>query len=107
MPTFYDDNDSQDDFLEPQLTRWRHRFRGQRESYKINTETNQFLYDVRLLYQRAADLTELLEGYIDLLVNGGEIEAGYNSATPIVVPGIEELASELDALLVRLRHLER
>lgn len=35
----------------PQLVRWRHRYRGPRESYKVNLEMQQFLYDTRKLYE--------------------------------------------------------
>ncbi len=43
--------------MAPQLTRWRSRYRGQRESYKVNLEMQQLLFDIRKLYEQVSFTT--------------------------------------------------
>lgn len=50
-PFLYTNPDKRSRILAPQLTRWRSRYRGQRESYKTNLQMQQFLFDTRKLYE--------------------------------------------------------
>lgn len=47
--------------LQPQSVRLRHRFRGPRESWKLNLETDQWMADMVSLYSTAATTAEYLE----------------------------------------------
>lgn len=70
MARTYRDYTEQDWFMEPSFIRFHHRFRGHRESYKINADLGAIRFDIYKMYQeidgtlaRLDDkLTDILEG---------------------------------------------
>jgi len=56
IDVLYSETNKRSWILAPQLVRWRSRYRGQRESHKTNLEMQQFLFDIRRLYE-ALDFT--------------------------------------------------
>ena len=115
MPTMFSDNLTQFELTEPQLTRWRHRYRGQRESYKFNVESDQMLYDIITLYATYDSLRADVKADHALMVEGGELEdvafeyevdGNPVSDDPLTILGIEALASEVELLRLRLQALE-
>lgn len=57
----------------PNFTRSRARFRGQRESFKINTEIHQLAYDLHKLYEKYDSLNTTLTINLSTIENGGQI----------------------------------
>lgn len=97
----------------PTLTRWRARHRGPRESYKINTEITQLLYDIRVLYEKYDTLADQLNYNADVLEHGLNLTQTFRWAdattpadTPIALPGINDIALRLSRLAQRVRALE-
>lgn len=55
-------------FMTPSTIRWRHRFRGDRESWKINHEIMSIAYDTRKAYeQQLQQIDQLLMDVEDLM----------------------------------------
>lgn len=112
MAVFYNTNITQYEITEPQLTRWRHRYRGVRESLKFNTETQQFLYDVTELYAQNAALSERMTFDLGLVEDGGSITAvvswddGSPVEEPVVLAGLDTLVVRAQALNQRITALE-
>lgn len=105
MPNFYSDVDKSTWMYQPNFTRSRARYRGQRESYKINTEMYQVLYDIRKLYEKFDTLDTIIDTNLSLTdedSNGAYFPTviGYPAATAVAING-------LDDLVVRLEHLYR
>lgn len=75
----------------PSFVRWRHRFRGQRESYKFNAEISAFIFDVRRLYEKYGALDAKLSEHVFVLVNGGSVNADifFADALTAATPAIE------------------
>lgn len=88
----------------PQFIRSRARYRGQRESFKINTEIAQLLYDLRKLYEKYDTLKVTLDARLYVLEHGGSISgATYGTSDEaFVIPGVEELAVRLTRLRERV-----
>lgn len=112
MPIFYSDNQTEFELTEPNFTRWRHRLRGPRESYKHNIHADQVEYDFHSLYAIADALDERMEAGFALLEFGGEIDADvyWDDATPteepIVIEGLETLVANIERLKLRVAALE-
>ena len=117
MPTLYADTKQRYWILAPQTTKWRHRYRGQRESWKINLEMNQFLYDVRKLYEGTITVSQNLANNLYNLEFGLTISPTYSitydddslydsSAIDYGIDGIE-LTGEQDYILRVTRLLKR
>lgn len=110
MPIFYDNNKTTFELTEPQLTRWRHRYRGHRESLKVNTEGDQMKYDIHSLYAQLESLRERLMRNFHLLEQGGEVDALYSedggAEDSVVLSGLDSIAAEIEALRHRLQRQE-
>lgn len=114
MAVLYNTIDKRNWVYQPNFTRWRHRWRGVRESLKINTEISQFYYDATRLNTRVDEVNTQLAETIDLIDNGGSVE-GVNfqwdtDATPNIekleLPGMKEVALRAEKLRNRIRNLE-
>lgn len=96
---------------QPNFVRWRHRFRGPRESLKVNQEIGQYRYDLNKSLKRLDDLDAALETMSDLFVNGGSVEGvtftedGETEA--VVIAGFEDLSGRLAHARDRIRVMER
>jgi hypothetical protein len=114
MPITYSEADKRYWYYQPQLTRWRHRYRGPRESLKINQEIGQLLYDLTKIKQRNDELLAELDYYTDIMQNGWDFDGDvdytdYSSSTtfaPAELPGNIDLASRIESLRNRVRGLE-
>lgn len=114
MAKLYDLRDLRYWVYQPNLTRWRHRYKGVRESLKVNQEIGQYYYDIKNCDKRLDDLEDELDAYADLLINGGTVEdVQFNwldDATPsvadLVIPGFDSLAGAIEGLRNRVRKLE-
>lgn len=99
---------------QPSLVRWRHRYKGVRESLKVNQEIGQTLYDINSADYRLGNLRTSLEETVDLLINGGTVDGvtfnWLNDATPgdedLVIPGFDQLVGDVENLRNRVRRLE-
>lgn len=72
MPNFYSEHNLRRHFNAPQFTRSRHRFRGPRESEKINLEMDQLHYSIHKLYQGQDEFQEHFVDRANLLLEGGD-----------------------------------
>lgn len=85
---------------EPQLQRARQRYRGPRNSERINLEAAQFLYDVSRIHERLNNVQTDFKNALSLLANGGTTVHGES------LRGVENLAADIIALEKRIRMLE-
>jgi len=106
MPTLYHEYNRREQFLAPQYTRSRHRYRGPRESYKVNLEIDQFAFSVHRLHETYEDFRGEFVTKAFLLLEGGE--SGFNDADDqqVLLPGYEELVARLQRIQNRVRALE-
>lgn len=113
MPLLYSAYDSKYFVYQPNFVRSRHRFRGPRESQKINLEINQILYDTHSLDKKQAALVSYTADARDSIMNGKSfspvtfnwIDDSTPGAQPLVIPGFEELKKRVEALNTKIRFL--
>lgn len=86
----------------PQFVRMRSRYRGPRESYKFNLESQQFLYDVRRLLARYTGMAGIFKTDVSWIEDGGTVPG----VTPGDLLGLNVLSERAAALSNRLRKLE-
>lgn len=96
---------------QPQLIRWRNRYRGVIESAKINLEMQQILYDLRRISERTTDAENLLESNLNNIeygasLNGTFLWSSTNTLAPVTIPGTNDFIRRLNALQVRIKSLE-
>lgn len=108
MPTFYFDTDIRAQFSAPQFTRLRHRYRGVRESWKVNLEIDQLLFSITDLYRRYNILHDNFVLAKELLIEGGAVTGvtDYDD-DPMVLDGLDSLIQQVAALKARVKRLER
>lgn len=125
MPVFYDDENIHGTFVQPQFTRLRHRYRGPRESWKINLEHGQMSYQIYKLYEKAGTIRTKYLDNVELLESGDEaIVEGYPGLMPsntlepsntlhpqdpiphIQIFGLDTLTERIQRLQQRIRFLE-
>ena len=114
MPVLYRTIDKRNWTHQPQLTRWRHRWRGNRESLKVNTEINQTFYDLTRLNTRAETVDSTLETNRDTIRDGGYLGGidfqWASDATPTIepvfLPGMDDVTTRIELLRKRIRDLE-
>lgn len=106
MPTFYSDDNKRAHFDAPQFNRMRHRYRGIRESQKLNLEMNQILFSIRRLYERYNDMTASMIARVSTLYEGGTITGVEDVDGNIELEGIDAIASRMLDLNKRIKSLE-
>lgn len=115
MPEMYDDRHSRvARTYTSNLTRWRHRYRGPRESLKINTEIAQFRHDIWRIHKEVNKNEDNLDPRIETLVDGGTVDnltaLWSDDATPsldvMTLPGLDELQRRVEAMRRRIYDLE-
>lgn len=108
MPTFYFETDLRAEFSAPQFTRLRARYRGVRESWKVNLEIDQLLFSITGLYDRYNTLHADLVLTSELLFEGGAVTGvtDYDD-DPLVLEGLNSLIEDVAALKARVKRLER
>lgn len=115
MPILYTDIDKKFWFRQPNLTRWRHKFRSPRESLKINQEIGQTHYDLHRVNLRSEAVSEEVDAMRENAFNGwdfdGDVDYDWSTdATPSASEaefiGLNELVIRIEILRDRIRHLE-
>jgi len=114
MAVVYSEVDKSDRIYQPTSVRWRHRYRGPRDSLKTNTHIAQFYYDTNRLNRLHTITHNGTVEYVNLISNGGTVSGleylWSQDATPmeeqVVVESITDFASRLDKLKTRIRNLE-
>lgn len=69
MATYYRTDDQKEWFMQPSFVRYRHRFRGQRESFKVNSDIHAMRYDLFHLYEKFDRLNTDLDTGLDYLLD--------------------------------------
>lgn len=95
----------------PTLVRWRSRYRGPRESIKINTESSATLYDLRRLYEKQVVLEAQLTLNLNSIEDGGlvgttQVKWGAEALAPVSLLGIDEMNTRVSSLRKRLESLD-
>lgn len=106
MPEFYSEHNMRRQFNAPNFTRTRHRFRGPRESEKINLEMNQMYTAIQVLHKNHDEFQHRFVESATTLLEGEGLTVEMNEDGPIVLVGLEELASRIDMLRRRVKALE-
>lgn len=105
MPVLYFDVDLRTQLSAPQFTRTNQRYRGVRESWKIDLELKQTYFSITRLYERYEALKEQADYNVLYLTQGGVTDMG---ADPdLVTPGLDELITRVANLNARVKRLER
>lgn len=107
-PILYNEVDRTLWLHEPNLVRWRHRFRGVRESLKMNQEIGQTIYDLHILQIRrdgVSDIVEILWDDHEFGVEFAGVSVGEDDG--ITIPGIFELAARTDSASKKIRIQEK
>lgn len=108
---YYQAIDRSDWVLQPQLTIWRHRYRGQHESLKVDTEINQVAYDIYRLYARTNNFQVNLSTDLQNIETGPVLTNQYhwaktNTTINASPPGELSIVQRLQSLLMRVTYLE-
>lgn len=92
----------------PEFTRSNHRYRGPRESSKVNLEIGQLIYSFAKLGERYDSFQEEFSGLSDILLEGGVIEGVYSNegdVEHIEIHGLNEIAAKIQQLNLRINNL--
>ena len=100
MSVLFHDKDRRSQLTQPQISRYRSRFRGPRESSEINLEIHQTYYDVARLYARANDMVQTMAEHRETLWDGGTV------VDAVAIEGLTELITRVDRLRSRVAALE-
>lgn len=109
MSLFYNEVDRKKWIYEPNLSRTRHRYRGNRESYKVNLEISQFVFDVNNIYKKMTNFLDTTMRYVSYISRGSTIlDIEYSGTTePNVMIGLLDMSSEVEELKNRVIEMER
>lgn len=94
-------------FSAPQFTRTNHRYRGQRESEKINLELSQLYFSIRKLYEGVGNLQDDLLNAMDLLIDGNDLFSLEETPYYEMLEGLSNLVARTSLLEARLRSVRR
>ena len=112
MAIFYTPRGYRERFLSPQFTRMRQRYKGPKDSYRVNLLHSQMRYMFTKLYEQIETVRTNFKRNADTF-DLGETPAGVTHGTTsgdavaLDVPGIDEMARDLEALKYRIESLER
>ena len=87
----------------PTYIRTRHRYRGARESAKLNLEVYSFNYDVRRINKQLTKSNDDLLLYMNIIQNGGTVDLGDSY---LAVEGLDRLSAHVENVKRRIRSLE-
>ena len=90
----------------PQTIRWRSRYRGYKESYKVNTEVNQLRYDILKLRKTYITIQDDFENHVSDLYDGAIITCTNFYWDETASDDIIELEG-IFALTLRVQQLEK
>lgn len=107
MPFLYSKYNKRNIFSQPQFTIRNHRFRGPRESEKINLEIGQLVFSVRKLYEDLGGFFDDFKESISTCISGKVfVDIDYDSEDASM-PGLDGLVADLYSLESRIERLER
>lgn len=111
--TFYSRINFESVTYQPSYTRVRHRYRGHRESHKINLEISQMYAELCTISRDTDEAEDNLEFYVNNILNGVTYSSIYftdQDATPtnenVSITGLNNFMGKLSALEQRIRRLE-
>lgn len=112
MATLYSLVDKTYWVYQPTSVRWRHRYRGTRESLKLNQEISQYVYDLKNIFSQINTNRSNLTEYATTIRDGGIVDditafEDPDAATPVMAEvelwGMDEMESRLEGLRNRVR----
>lgn len=105
---FYSEINRREHVEQPPLTIQRHRYRGVRESQKINLEIDQLTLAMKRLYARMTTREEGISEYVTDLIDGGEVTGvGEDGDATLDLAGLKALIARAQGLQQRVNDLER
>ena len=108
MPLFYEEVNKKSWFYQPNLSRSRQRYRGTRESAKLNLEIQQFLYDVYRINSKSDALISTSVRYAAYISRGTTIEdIEFSGTNDNAIVGLTQMSSDVEDLRNRIIELER
>ena len=108
MALFYSEINKRSFVYQPNMSRSRQRYRGPRDSQKINLEISQFLYDVNNINKKTDEFTLMTLRYAAYVARGTIIDnISYSGTSDNVLIGVLEMASEIEDLKNRIVEMER
>lgn len=110
MPVIYSKVDRESWINAPSFVRSRARYRGVRETQKLNVEMSSFLYDIRKLYEKYQSIGEIIAINLEAIREGGILNASIyyydDTQQGIHLEGVTSLAERVQRLAERIRNLE-
>lgn len=108
MALFYDEVDKKKWIYQPNFSRSRQRYRGNRESAKINLEISQFVFDINNIYNKINALLQSSMRYSAYITRGASIDdTQYSGTGDNEMMGLLQMASEVEDLKNRIQEMER
>lgn len=108
MGLFYNEVDRKKWIYQPNFSRSRQRYRGNRESAKINLEISQFVFDINNINKKIQDLLETTLRFSAYIARGATIEGvEYSPLGDNEMIGLVQMSSEVEDLKNRIQEMER
>jgi len=87
-------------FIQPMISRTKHRYRGRRESHKINLEINQVYADLDNIARQITAAESVLTSDVDAILNGRSYTDIYYAYDDIATPALLSIET-IDDLKIR------
>jgi hypothetical protein len=108
MSLFYNEVDRRKWIYQPNFSRSRQKYRGNRESYSINLEISQFVFDVYNIHKKMTTFVETTMRYSSYISRGASIsDVEYSGTGSNVMTGLLDMSSEVEDLKNRVKEMER
>jgi hypothetical protein len=99
----YSEHNLSSQFSAPQFNIARHRFRGARESEKVNLEIDQLTFSLRKIYEQQANFRANFRAKATILLDGGSINGLTDElATTVELVGLNDMTARAHMLQRRL-----
>lgn len=107
MALFYQETEKQTWLYEPSSSRSRQRYRGPRESYKINLEISSFLFDVKNINKKMNQLIQSSLRYAAYISRGADLDGASYADSFTSLIGVLDMSSQVEDLKNRITEMER
>lgn len=108
MGLFFDVENKRKWIYQPNFSRTRHRYRGDRQSGKVNLEISQFLYDINNINKKLDEFIKSTIRYASYISRGMSVDsASYTGTNSGNVMGLLELSSAIEGLRNRVQEMEQ
>ena len=107
MAIFYQEIDRKKWFYEPASSRSRQRYRGARESYKVNLEISSFLFDINNINKKMNNLVQTSLRHAAYIARGVELDPVSYADTFTALIGFLDMSSQVEDLKTRIIEMER